>query len=139
MLFVIDDIPSFRIHFYKTSIADKWQSLVEEAYIGDGKDIDNKRSFYHLQNKTDVRNDLLKAIEQINSFLKFNFSNSKILYSLILFELESRFKISTDWNATFSKPQRDFADPVKIWDFAFWPKTMLVGLIYVLLMKENLG
>ena len=75
MLFVIDDIPSFRIHFYKTSIADKWQSLVEESYVGDGKDIDSRRSFYHLQNKTDVKNDLLKAIERINSFVKFNFIN----------------------------------------------------------------
>ena len=73
MLFVIDDIPSFRIHFYKTSIADKWQSLVQESYVSDGKDIDSRRSFYHLQDKTDIRNDLLKAIEQINSFLKFNF------------------------------------------------------------------
>ena len=73
MLFVIDDIASFKIHFYKNSIADKWQSLVKESYIGDGKDIDSRRSFYRLQSKIDIRNDLLKAIEQINNFLKFNF------------------------------------------------------------------
>jgi hypothetical protein len=73
MLFVIDNIPSFTIHFYKNSVADKWQSLVKESYVGDGQDIDHRRSFYHYRNKEDVQKDLIKAIKNINTFLKFNF------------------------------------------------------------------
>ena len=112
MLFVIDDIPSFRIHFYKTSIADKWQSLVEEAYIGDGKDIDNKRSFYHLQNKTDVRNDLLKAIEQINSFLKFNFIN---LPKQINWNDENLYN---ELHVYFERLSGEFDNPTKLFKIA---------------------
>jgi hypothetical protein len=73
MLFVIDSVPSFTIHFYQNSIANKWQSLVKESYVGDGQDIDHRRSFYHYRNKEDIQKDLIRAIKNINSFLKFNF------------------------------------------------------------------
>ena len=112
MLFVIDKVPSFTIHFYKNSIADKWQSLMKESFVGDGKDIDHRRSFYHYQKKEHVQNDLIRAIQNINDFLKFDF-----------------IKISKpiDWNSTdlynnlhlcFEKLSGEFDKPTKLFKVA---------------------
>jgi hypothetical protein len=72
MLFEIDNTPSFRIHLYNHSVANKWKNLVKESFVGDGSDIDHRRSFLFHKTKEDIQHDLVKAIENINKSLKRN-------------------------------------------------------------------
>ncbi len=73
MLYEIDGKSAFRIDLYNHSVASKWKSLIESIYVGDGEDIDHKRTFFNFQTTDEIRQMLLDAIENINKFLKKEF------------------------------------------------------------------
>jgi hypothetical protein len=73
MLYEIDGKPAFRIDLYDHTVAHKWKNLIESIYVGDGEDIDSMRSFFHLHTRDEIKNILLDAIININSFLKKEF------------------------------------------------------------------
>jgi len=73
MLYEIDGKPAFRIDLYDNTVAHKWKNLIESIYVGDGEDIDHKRTFLHLSTAEDIKKMLLKAIHHINNFLKKDF------------------------------------------------------------------
>ena len=73
MLFEIDSKPSFRIDLYDNIVAHKWKKLIQSIYVGDGNDIDHKRTFLHLRTIQEIQDMLLEAIEIINKFLKSDF------------------------------------------------------------------
>ena len=73
MLYGIDRKPAFRIDLYDNTVAQKWKMLIKSIYLGDGEDLDHKRTFINLRTIEDIREMLLNAIENINSFLKTNF------------------------------------------------------------------
>jgi len=73
MLYEIDGSPAFRIHLYNNSVAHSWKKIIDSSYVGDGEDIDHKRTFFNLQTKGEIKKILLKAIKKINAFLKHEF------------------------------------------------------------------
>ena len=73
MLYEIDGSPGFRIHLYDNSVARKWKTLIDSIYVGDGEDIDHKRTFFKFQPTKSVKKILLDAIEKVNTFLKHEF------------------------------------------------------------------
>tara|TARA_Y100000748_G_C15376286_1_gene441877 strand:+ start:35 stop:847 length:813 start_codon:yes stop_codon:yes gene_type:complete len=73
MLYEIDGKSAFRIELYDHSVAHKWKKLIDSTYVGDGNDIDHKRTFFHLQTRKEIKDILLRAIENINKFLKKTF------------------------------------------------------------------
>ncbi len=73
MLYEVDGKPAFRIDLYNHPVASKWKSLIESIYVGDGEDIDNKRTFFNFQSTDEIRDMLLDAIKNINTFLKTEF------------------------------------------------------------------
>ena len=73
MLYEIDGKSAFRIDLYNHSVASKWKSLIESIYVGDGEDIDHKRTFFNFQTTDEIRQMLLNSIENINTFLKREF------------------------------------------------------------------
>jgi len=73
MLYEIDGKPAFRIDLYDHAVAHKWKNLIESIYVGDGEDIDHKRSFFSLWEESEIQLLLLEAIKKINAFLKTNF------------------------------------------------------------------
>ena len=73
MLYEIDGKSAFRINLYDHAVAHKWKNLIDSIYVGDGDDIDHKRTFFHLQTVEEIRNTLLDAIKNINTFLKTQF------------------------------------------------------------------
>jgi len=73
MLYEIDRSPSFRLHLYNNSVARKWKTLIDSIYVGDGEDIDHMRTFFKFQTKKNVKNILITAIKNVNSFLKHEF------------------------------------------------------------------
>jgi hypothetical protein len=77
MFFSIDSKTDFEIELNNNSVANTWCSLIKESYVGDGLDIDNRRTFYPLKTKNEMKLDLLNAIEKINLFLKKEFIKIK--------------------------------------------------------------
>jgi len=73
MLYEIDGKPAFRIDLYDHAVAYKWKNLIESIYVGDGEDIDHKRSFFSLWQESEIQLLLLETIKKINSFLKKDF------------------------------------------------------------------
>jgi hypothetical protein len=73
MLYEIDRSPSFRLHLYNNSVARKWKTLIDSIYVGDGEDIDHRRTFFKFQTKENAKNILITAIKNVNSFLKHEF------------------------------------------------------------------
>jgi len=73
MLYEIDGKPAFRINLYDHTVASKWKNLIESIYVGDGEDIDHRRTFFHLRTTDEIRSILLDAIKNINHFLKNEF------------------------------------------------------------------
>ena len=53
MLYEIDGVPAFRIDLYDHSVARKWKNLIDSIYVGDGDDLDHKRSFLDFATKQD--------------------------------------------------------------------------------------
>ena len=108
MLFEIDGVPSFEINLYDNSVAREWKKLIKSIHVGDGKDIDNRRSFYNLRNKDEIKNDLLNAIKKINFFLKKEFI-------VIPREIDwDDQKIYNDLHVYFEKLSGDFDNPTKL-------------------------
>lgn len=73
MLYEIDGIPAFRIDLYNNSVAHKWKELIQNIYVGDGDDIDHKRTFFNFRSKDEIKGILLDAVQNINDFLKREF------------------------------------------------------------------
>ena len=73
MVYEIDGKPAFRIDLYDHTVAHKWKNLIESIYVGDGEDIDHIRSFFSLRTGDEIKNILLDAVVNINSFLKKDF------------------------------------------------------------------
>ena len=70
MLYEIDGVPAFRLELYDNSVAYKWKNLIKSIFVGDGKDIDNRRTFYQYKTIPEIKKDLITAINNINIFLK---------------------------------------------------------------------
>ena len=75
MIYTVDGQPAFRLDLYDRAVAHTWKNLIESIYVGDGEDIDNKRSLFPLWSVQEVRDLLLESIENINVFLKQKFIN----------------------------------------------------------------
>ena len=73
MLYEIDERPAFRINLYDHTVAHKWKDLIDSIYVGDGEDIDHKRTFFALRTQDEIRVMLLDCIININTFLKKEF------------------------------------------------------------------
>ena len=73
MLYEIDGKPAFRINLYDNTVATGWKELIKSIYVGDGEDIDHKRTFFNLNSKDEIRGMLVDSIKTINSFLKTKF------------------------------------------------------------------
>ena len=73
MLYEIDGQPAFRINLYDNTVATEWKDLIESIYVGDGEDIDHKRTFFNLSSPDEIRGMLLDSIKTINAFLKMEF------------------------------------------------------------------
>lgn len=73
MLYEIDGIPAFRIDLYNNSVAHKWKELIQSIYVGDGEDIDHKRTFINFRSSDEIKEILLDAVKNINTFLKTEF------------------------------------------------------------------
>ena len=72
-MYEIDGKPAFRINLYDHAVARKWKKLIQSIYVGDGEDIDHKRTFFFLRTEKEIRQILLQSIVQINKFLKTEF------------------------------------------------------------------
>ena len=70
MLYEVDGIPAFRIDLYDHTVAHKWKKLIESIYVGDGEDIDHMRTFFSLRTRDEIKDMLLDAVKNINTFLK---------------------------------------------------------------------
>ena len=70
MLYEIDGKSAFRINLYDNTVATKWKELIESVYVGDGEDIDHKRTFFNLRSREEIQEMLLNSVKTINSFLK---------------------------------------------------------------------
>ena len=108
MLFEIDGVPSFEINLYDNSVAREWKKLIKSIHVGDGKDIDNRRSFYNLNSKEEIKNDLLNAIEKINTFFKKEFI---VIPKNINWDDQ---KIYNDLHIYFEKLSGNFDNPTKL-------------------------
>jgi len=75
MIYTVDGKPSFRLDLYDHAVAHTWKKLIESIYVGDGEDIDNKRSLFPLWTIQEVRDLLVESIKNINRFLKRKFIN----------------------------------------------------------------
>jgi len=73
MLYTIDGKPAFRINLYDHTVASKWKNLIESIYVGDGEDIDHVRTFFRLRPHDEIKEILLNAIKNINTFLRTEF------------------------------------------------------------------
>jgi len=73
MLYEIDGKPAFRIDLYDHTVAHKWKNLIESIYVGDGDDIDHIRTFFSLRTRDEIKDMLLDAVTNINTFLKTEF------------------------------------------------------------------
>ena len=73
MLYEVDERPAFRIDLYDHTVAHKWKELIDSIYVGDGEDIDHKRTFFALRSRDDIREMLLDGVKKINVFLKTEF------------------------------------------------------------------
>tara|TARA_Y100000592_G_C5426484_1_gene296024 strand:- start:428 stop:1255 length:828 start_codon:yes stop_codon:yes gene_type:complete len=73
MLYTIDGKPAFRINLYDHTVASKWKNLIESIYVGDGEDIDHIRTFFSLRSHDEIKEILLNAIKNINTFLRTEF------------------------------------------------------------------
>jgi hypothetical protein len=108
MLFEIDDVPSFEINLYDNSVAREWKKLINSIHVGDGEDIDHRRSFYNLNSKEEIKNDLLNAIEKINTFFKKEFI---VIPKNIDWNDQ---KIYNDLHIYFEKLSGNFNNPTKL-------------------------
>ena len=63
MLYEIDERPAFRINLYDHTVAHKWKDLIDSIYVGDGEDIDHKRTFFALRTQDEIRVMLLDCIK----------------------------------------------------------------------------
>ena len=115
MLYGIDGEPAFRIDFYDNTVANKWQELIKSIYVGDGEDIDHKRTFFYLQSVEDVRNILLNAIANINNFLKTEFI--KIPKKI---DWEDQ-KLYNDLHHAFEKLSGEYDNPTRLMTVAPMP------------------
>ena len=108
MLYEIDGIPAFRIDLYNNSVAHKWKELIQNIYVGDGDDIDHKRTFFNFRSKDDIKAILLDAVQTINKFLRREFIkipkqinwNDQDLYNTL--------------HIAFEKLSGDFDNPTKL-------------------------
>ena len=73
MLYGIDGSPAFRLELYNNSVAHKWKHIIKSIYAGDGEDFDNRRTFYQYRTSNQMKQDLIVAIKNINTFLKHEF------------------------------------------------------------------
>ena len=108
MLFEIDGIPSFEINLYDNSVAREWKKLINSIHVGDGEDIDHRRSFYNLSSKEEIKNDLLNAIKKINTFFKKEFI---VIPKNIDWNDQ---KIYNDLHIYFEKLSGNFDNPTKL-------------------------
>jgi hypothetical protein len=108
MLFEIDGIPSFEINLFDNSVAREWKKLINSIYVGDGEDIDHRRSFYNLRTKKEIKNDLLNAIKKINIFFKKEFI---VIPKKINWNNQ---KIYNDLHIYFEKLSGNFDNPTKL-------------------------
>jgi hypothetical protein len=108
MLFEIDGIPSFEIKLYDNSVASEWKKLIHSIHVGDGEDIDNRRSFYNLSTKNEIKFDLLNAIKKINTFLK-----KEIIVIPKNINWDDQ-KIYNDLHVYFEKLSGNFDNPTKL-------------------------
>ena len=108
MLFEIDGVPSFEIKLYDNSVAREWKKLIKSIHVGDGEDIDHRRSFYNLNTKEEIKNDLLSAVKKINTFLKKEFI---IMPKNIDWDDQ---QIYNDLHIYFEKLSGEFDNPTKL-------------------------
>ena len=112
MLYEIDGKPAFRINLYDHTVAHKWKNLIESIYVGDGEDIDHMRTFFSLRTRDEIRDMLLDAVTNINTFLKTGFIkipkqinwNDQDLYNTL--------------HMAFEKLSGDFDNPTKLMKIA---------------------
>jgi len=108
MLYEIDGKPAFRINLYDHTVAHKWKNLIESIYVGDGEDIDHMRTFFSLRTRDEIKDMLLDAVKNINTFLKTEFIktpkqinwNDQDLYNTL--------------HMAFEKLSGDFDNPTKL-------------------------
>ena len=112
MLYEIDGKPAFRINLYDHTVAHKWKNLIESIYVGDGEDIDHMRTFFNLRTRDEIKDMLLDAVKNINTFLKTEFIktpkqinwNDQDLYNTL--------------HMAFEKLSGDFDNPTKLMKIA---------------------
>ena len=108
MLYEIDGKSAFRIELYDNAVAHKWKKLIQSIYVGDGEDIDSVRTFFKFRSQNEIQEILLRAITNINNFLKRDFIkvpthidwNDQELYN--------------DWHKSFELLAGEFDKPTKL-------------------------
>tara|TARA_X000000950_G_scaffold277213_1_gene366281 strand:- start:2204 stop:3025 length:822 start_codon:yes stop_codon:yes gene_type:complete len=108
MLYEVDGKPAFRIDLYDHTVANKWKKLIESIHIGDGEDIDNVRTFFHLRTRDEIKKILLNAINNINSFLKKEFI---VIPKNINWQDQELYN---NWHMAFEKLAGEYDNPTKL-------------------------
>lgn len=108
MLYEVDGKPAFRIDLYDHTVALKWKNLIESIHIGDGEDIDHIRTFFHLRTRDEIKEMLLDAIQNINSFLKKDFIE---IPKKIDWEDQELYN---NWHIAFEKLAGEYDNPTKL-------------------------
>ena len=112
MLYEIDGKPAFRIDLYNNSVAHKWKELIQNIYVGDGEDIDHKRTFFNLRSEKEIKEMLLDAVKHINTFLKTEFIK-------LPNELDwNDQKLYNTLHIAFEKLSGDFDNPTRLMKIA---------------------
>ena len=112
MLYEIDGIPAFRIDLYNNSVAHKWKELIQNIYVGDGDDIDHKRTFFNFRSRDEIKEILLDAVQNINTFLKTEFIK---IPKQIDWEHQDLYNTL---HIAFEKLSGDFDNPTKLMKIA---------------------
>ena len=112
MLYEIDGKPAFRLTLYDHSVAHKWKKLIQTIYIGDGEDIDHKRTFLYLNTPDEIRQMLLQAIHGINTFVK------KELIRIPTKEDWGDPNLYNDLHMAFEKLSGEFDKPTRLFQVA---------------------
>jgi hypothetical protein len=112
MLYTIDGKPAFRINLYDHTVASKWKNLIESIYVGDGEDIDHVRTFFSLRSHDEIKEILLKAIKNINTFLKTDFIK---MPSKVDWEDQELYN---NLHMSFEKLAGEFDNPTKLMKIA---------------------
>ena len=108
MLYEIDGKPAFRIDLYDHTVAHKWKNLIESIYVGDGEDIDHMRTFFNLRTRDEIKDMLLDAVKNINTFLKTEFIKTPKQVDWNEQELYNTLHMA------FEKLAGDFDNPTKL-------------------------